>query len=485
MVLALVLFGAALRFASLGAIPPGLHPDEAATAYEARCLWRSGRSSDGRVWPFTVRMHGRYEVEATYAWLAAPCAGLPLPLEVWVRLPAAVGGILLLPLGYLLARRLFGAWCARWALVFLACEPLAWHYARLGLRATLVPPLLVGGLLLLCGPGRGEGRRGLGAGLASGACLALAAASYTPARLVVPCLALALLLPGLRGPAPLGPRALAAALPCLVLGLSLPWTLDGGGGARLDAIALWRQDLGPAALVAGFLRGYALHFAPRTLFWGSSSKGFWAEDVAPLLAVEVLLLPLGLACAVRRARRGHLSSRLLLVWLLVAPLASALTVPAPNPLRAIAGLPLWALLSAHGVRALRAALRPRIRARQANFLAGGAVACCLPFALWSYGVRFPAERRRDWFRPQNTAFAALLGEAKAAGARLRLDVGWLEASLVLARAARPATVTELEDQRRRVHVGGPRGPLWRARSDPQGLTLWRGRGPERRDYAPR
>jgi 4-amino-4-deoxy-L-arabinose transferase-like glycosyltransferase len=485
----LVALGAVLRLVGLDTSPPGLHPDEAVVAHEAWSLWRTGASLAGEPWPLAIPMHDRVWAEATYVWLAAPFSALPLDVRVWARLPAALAGITLLPLAFLLARRLLGPRAALVALALLCVEPLAWHYARLALRATLVPPLVCAGLLLLLGPRSSGGaagaaatakRLGLARGLAAGACLALAALTYTPVRLGVPLLLAGAIATRWRASAR-GPLLACAAVTGAAILAALPWSLSPQGQARFAELSLWTHADGPVHAAWLFAKGYALHLSPRALFWGSSSQGFWAEGVSPLLWVEAPLLLLGLATAARAARRGRAGPRLLLLWLGVAPLAAALTVPAPNLLRAILGLPVWAFLAGLGWVAGRRLLRARapsqrwasVRARAP--LAVAALAVALTFhAGWSYFVAFPGAERRSWFADRGAAVEAALAEAEAARRDLLLDCSWVEAGLIacLGREAQPVITRPSRDRAQVLLRFGP-GPTWRGRLTRHGVELER------------
>jgi hypothetical protein len=317
-VLLVVALAALLRLPDLHRVPGPLHPDEAAVVADVR---------QGRWQATYARETDRGEVrdEGTYVWLAAPAIGLGdalgLPVEASARLPAALAGLALVVGAFALARDLAGPRAAVLGALLVALEPWAVHASRLALRGVLVPPLAVWGLWLLR-------RRPVLAGLL----LAAAAATYPPARLVLPPLALAWVL---LGPAPRRPALLALAPLGLVFAALLPWTL-------------------------GSARGWALHLSTRFLWSGATSRGFAPEGVGLLLLAEAPLLLLGLVAVVRRHRR-------LLVWLALFPAAAALTTDVPNALRAVLGLPLLALVGALGARALpRAALLPLLLLLAAN-----------------------------------------------------------------------------------------------------------------------
>ncbi|HZU96972.1 MAG TPA: glycosyltransferase family 39 protein [Planctomycetota bacterium] len=368
LLLAIVLAGAALRLAGLGSLPRGLHPDEAANALETLSILRDGRSTDGRALPLVFDHHGVDWVEGTYVWLSAPFVALAGDhVETGVRLLAALAGTGAVAATFFLARRLGGTRTGLLAAAILAIEPWAVHHSRFGDRATLEPVLLASGLAL--GLSGLDDRRARRAAL-GGVLLGLAVATYAPARLVVPLIALALVL-GWEGP-----RAtkLAFLAPVLLAGLAvLPFALSERGLLRLREIGV----LSPVTA----LGGYARCLSPRTLFTGAEGQGFLAKGVPPLHVFEGPLILAGIVAAWRERRL-----RFLLGWLAAFPLASAFTVPSPNLLRATFGVPLLAVLGALGAASLVDRFGPK---RVSAILAPAALAC-LGVSIYLYVAVFPA-----------------------------------------------------------------------------------------------
>ncbi|HBP23358.1 MAG TPA: hypothetical protein DEA08_36970 [Planctomycetes bacterium] len=440
--LALILLVAAVpRLAWLGSAPPALHPDEAATAADALELPRAALS-------FAHERGGR--VEGTYTWLAWP--GLRLAratgtsLEVAARLPAALAGIALVAASFALGRGLGGAGLGLAAALVVALLPWGWHFSRLALRATLVPTLVVAGLALWTGaPSRGRL-------LAGGLLLGLGAATYPPARLLIPPLALAAwfalrrerreILLGL------GPSL-------LVFVALLPWTLWGGGSERVDAVAIWRAE----RPLRGFAKTYGGHFAPRFLFGGSSSRGFAPEGVGLVPHWLIPLLIAGLLDAFRRCRRDRRAA-LLLVWIALFPLAAALTQGGPNALRAVLGLPALGLLAAWGARAGWRALagQPRLRAGLlvALALVGGVEQARLARA---YFVTHPREQGH-FYRIGSRELVWALAERARRGEGSECREEFLGAYL---RLYAPSLATEREGERWRIGPGPTRWTFQRSR----------------------
>ena len=381
-----LLLAAALRLLALGELPPGLHPDEAANAADAlRAPLALAYDHEGG-W-----------VEGPYVWLAWPVLAAAeragWSLEAALRLPAALAGLALIPAGVLLAARLAsgpaaGSSAGLLAGLLLASAPWAVHHARLGLRAALVAPLCAWGLLLVTrADDQGRDRPALVGGLL----LALAALTYPPARLVLPLLLLAWAVVARRAGRSSRPALLAAGPALLALVLLLPWTLGAHGGARLRDVLAVGQGSGPLADAWSALRGWALHFGPRFLWSGASSRGFAPEGVGLLPRVSAPLLGLGLIALL--LRRDPWRPRLLL-WLALAPLAAALTRDTPNPLRAAPLLPALAVLLALGAGALLAATPAGRWRRALRALLAGLIAAqgLIAFARYAH-VHARAEAR--------------------------------------------------------------------------------------------
>lgn len=318
--LLVVALAALLRLPGLDRVPGPLHPDEAAVVGDVRAgRWQAtyARETD----------RGEVRDEGTYVWLAAPAIALGdavgLPVEASARLPAALAGLALVAGTFALVRDLAGPRTAVLAALLVALEPWAVHASRLALRGVLVPPLVVLGLWCLRG-------RSWPSALSGGLLLAAAAATYPPARLVVPPLALAWVL---LGPAPRRPRLLGLLPLGLAFAALLPWTLS---SARLGQV--WAPQ--------GAARGWALHYSTRFLWSGATSRGFAPEGVGLLLLAEAPLLAAGLASLVARRHAR------LLAWLALFPAAAALTTDVPNALRAVLGLPVLAIVGAAGAAAL-------------------------------------------------------------------------------------------------------------------------------------
>lgn len=138
--------GAILRLAYLGAIPAGMHQDEAFVAWNAYALLHDGMDSAGHMFPVYMADWGDGH-SAMYCWLLLPLLALNggQVTSVISRLPQAIVAILTIWTVYLLLKRMFGVKAALWGEFLLAVCP--WHImmSRWGLDANLAPGFLIFG----------------------------------------------------------------------------------------------------------------------------------------------------------------------------------------------------------------------------------------------------------------------------------------------------------------------------------------------------
>lgn len=142
---ALLLLGALLRFAALGAYPPGLNQDEASIGYDAWCLLTSGIDRCGSPWPVLLTSWGSGQ-NVLYAWLSLPFLAVFGLSTFSVRLCAAFWGSVSLFAFWRLGRRTVGRRFGLLALALLALNP--WHLtvSRWALESNLLPACLLLGL---------------------------------------------------------------------------------------------------------------------------------------------------------------------------------------------------------------------------------------------------------------------------------------------------------------------------------------------------
>lgn len=118
----ILLVAAGLRIVLLDRRPAGFTWDEAALGYNAYSLLKTGRDEYGKVLPVVLKSFGDYK-PGLYAYFAVPSVAVLGLNEFATRLPSAVFGTLLIVVVYLLTQNIFAS-------LLLAIMPWAIHFSR-------------------------------------------------------------------------------------------------------------------------------------------------------------------------------------------------------------------------------------------------------------------------------------------------------------------------------------------------------------------
>jgi 4-amino-4-deoxy-L-arabinose transferase-like glycosyltransferase len=367
-----------LRLYHVDSLPPGLYLDEASIGVEAHALATTGRDSTGERFPVQFRALQDWK-HPLYVYATAVAERALGPTVLAVRLPAAVFGALTVLLVALLASELsHDRRAGLLAALVLALTPWHVHYSRMAWEAVTLgfTGVLALWLYLVARRRGGTLRFAL-----AGAVFGLALYSYTPAKLLVPVLVVALLAiewfdhrAGLKRAAWARKQELLAPEPILQLGprivtrdpvppvgrrqalvLLAALVLVGAPFAvfqtRFNAVSIFRGD----DPLHAFFHAYVAHLDPGFLFvhGDANARQGWHEDWnrwGELLAFTAPLIALALVRAVRRRQSEDL---LLLAWLAIYPLGAALTAEGiPHASRSFLGVPLFAILAAEGALVL-------------------------------------------------------------------------------------------------------------------------------------
>lgn len=342
-----------LRLYRLGSYPP-LNVDEAAIGYNAWSLIQTGKDEHGNSWPLHFKSFGDYK-PGGYFYTVLPLIKI-LGLNEWaVRLPSALMGVATVYLVYLLAKLVWQDEVLGliWAAV-LALSPWHLHFSRGGWESNAALFFLTLGtyffFLSL------KTNKIIHYSLFTLHYLS-AIYIYHSARIVAPALVLGLIIFNWHL---LWQRKKQLILPFL-LGIlfSIPLMvsfLSGGASARFAGVGLladqgplWRVNelIGqhqkvllvrlihnkPIIYSIAFFQKYFSHFNGRFLFIdGDEVPRSKVLEMGTMYLFEVGFLIFGFWFWLRSKKKDKY---LPLLWLLVAPLASAMTFQAPSALRAL------------------------------------------------------------------------------------------------------------------------------------------------------
>jgi pentatricopeptide repeat protein len=385
---AILLIGGGLRLAYLDSAPAGWNVDEAANAWNAYCLLKTGMDQHGEHWPiFSIRCFGEHRT-VWYAYCLLPFQAVG-GMNLWTtRLPAALGGILTLVLVYVVGRRMFGRSVGLVAAALLAVNPWHIHLCRLGHEASLAPLQILAtfALALRAGLPLGDSAKAsprrlwaIAAGAFGGACCY----GYFPVRLFLPLLLgtltlLVIFFPRARGPrdrrAVVAMSAGALAFLLVLAPLVVKHLTDPEMNQRGQWGLVWEPS-DPWLVKAGkALAQYPVHFGPDFLFVnGDANFDFNPARAGAFSWYMLPLMLVGLGWCAWRIRQGR-SCLVLLLWLAIFPAGDLILPQTPGGggqhVHYSPGLPAMVLLGAAGAVAGWHWLRRRSR----NLAVGAALA---------------------------------------------------------------------------------------------------------------
>jgi 4-amino-4-deoxy-L-arabinose transferase-like glycosyltransferase len=360
--LVIVLLAAGLRLAKLGQSPPGMQVDEAGNTWNAYCLLKTGRDSEGVRWPILYTKGFGFNVTTLFIYTLVPFQAIGGMNVQTTRLPGGIGGILTVLLIYYIGKRLFGHWVGLVAAGLLAVNP--WHLieSRWGHEVTLVPllvtlplaALLWAGLPLADEEPRPHPLRTALAGALTG----IVCYGYPAVRVFLPIFLIILVLVNWRAWLKLAKTRQGQWAPgaLLIAGLAtfgpLLWAhlTDPEISKRGAATRMWNATDSAGEKVSKVLGRYPAHFGPDFLFvHGDRDISFSLPPGTGLFHwYDSLLMLIGLVTLVWNFKRSR-AARLLLIWILAYPVADLLSAhPTPHMLRSLPGVCGLVLLAAVG-----------------------------------------------------------------------------------------------------------------------------------------
>ena len=341
-----------LRFYRL-ADYPALNADEAAIGYNAYSLLTTGKDEHGNSWPIHFQSFNDYK-PGLYFYLVLPFVKILGLTELAVRIPGAALGVLTVLVLYLLVKELkIGNWKLEIvASFFLAISPWHLHFSRGGWEVNAATFLIVLGLWLFF-----KALKNPKYFIFSISVFVLSLYAYHAARIIVPLLGLGLLLIYRNK---LGRDmkmfGVSAALGLIILFPLVRDFTKGAVASRVAGVGLF-ADPGPLSRIneqrgehedfqgAGarllhnkavnygltFLENWADHFWGEFLFLsGDDIERNKVPETGQLYIFELLFVLAGLAAIAKNSKNWSA----VLIWLVVSPLAAALTFQSPHALRA-------------------------------------------------------------------------------------------------------------------------------------------------------
>ena len=383
LLIGILVLAAVLRLWRLGEFP-ALNADEAAIGYNAYSLIQTGKDEHANSWPIHFQSFNDYK-PGLYFYLVLPFVKL-FGLNIWsIRIPGALLGVATVYLVYLLVKEMFlgskfkiGNWKLEiLAAAMLTISPWHIHFSRGGWEVSAATFFITLGLWLFLKALKNPKYYWL-----SALSLLLSLYTYHAARIVVPILGLSLLIIYWKQVKKnLKPAIMAVVLAGVLL---LPLAIDlvrSDTFSRAAGVGLF-ADTGPLSRIneqrgehtdftgviskifhnkatnygLAFLQNWGQHFWGEFLFLsGDDIQRNKVPETGQMHLFEIITVVVGLVGIVgslvspSSKDRTRKSWRIILVWLLVAPVASALTFQSPHALRAHNMVIPLTIISAYGL----------------------------------------------------------------------------------------------------------------------------------------
>jgi 4-amino-4-deoxy-L-arabinose transferase-like glycosyltransferase len=367
-----LLLAAILRTYGININPPSLNWDEVSHGYNAYSILHSGRDEWGQFMPTIFRAYGDYKLPV-YIYTTVLSVAIFGLNTFAIRIPSIIAGIFLVFYTYRLSKMLFTEKIALISAFLIAVEPWGLFLSRIALEANLAQALIVAGIYyLLLGLQKDPKKIILSAIL-----LGLSVWTYNSARVFVPLLLFLMIIGNLKqikkiirtSKLAVCISAIAAAVLFVPMFLQL---MQGSGQARYQnvsiinegAIAVIEENRNssnlpalvskavynrPTYFVTHFTKNYISHFSPKFLFIsGGSDYQFNIPGAGLLYLVNAPFFYIGFGYLAKESFKNN-KFRVILLWLILAPVAASITRESPHTLRSIVSLPIPMLLSALGL----------------------------------------------------------------------------------------------------------------------------------------
>ena len=369
----ILVFAFVIRIWLIDQVPPSLNWDEVSHGYNAYSVLKTGRDEWGVHLPHIFRAYGDYKLPV-YIYLTVVSEFFFGINTLAVRLPSVLAGTISVLFTYLLVNKLFNREkIALISALLLAIEPWDLFLSRIALEANVALSLIIAGVYFLLA-GLKKKNYLLVAGVIL---LGLSVWTYNSARIFVPLLLAAIAFiykSEIKEIVRQNRLVFTISLLFMIIFFVPMFTqlsqitgtaryenvqiLDQGATGKIIELrknspfgkAITRAVYNKATyFVANFAVNYARHFSPGFLYSkGGDNYQFSIPNTGLLYFVNIPFFLLGL-WVFFKSHCKEKQGRLIILWLILAPIASSFTRESPHALRAIVMLPIPMLLTSLGI----------------------------------------------------------------------------------------------------------------------------------------
>lgn len=409
----IVVFAFAVRMVNINHVPPGVNRDEAAIGYTAYSLLQTGKDEYGVSWPLSFRSFGDWKLPFYIYLTMIPVLILGLS-EVSVRVVSVAAGVGTVVFAALVMQQIVEEEKSRYLLglgaaLLVAISPWSIHFSRVGAEANLAVFFVVAGVYFFFASFQTPWKL-----IVTSLLWAASLFTYHGDHIFTPLLLCAMVFLYIREVAKNRWKWAALGVFGLLALVIYSVTLFGADRTKISGINLLsdisdiheRIDLArvPYAsplvgklfhnkLVLGigrFAQNYVESYSPQFLYF--QGGGNHAHNIPFFGNAYLIELPFFLWGIVTCVTSKSRARKMLLAWLLIAPLAPSITKDAPHSARMLAVIPALQCVVALG-------LYEAYRTIRVTFVF---VIIALLFAtsfftyMDDYLMQFPRLRSEDW-----------------------------------------------------------------------------------------
>lgn len=344
-----------LRVWRLESVPDGVYSDEASVGYDAFSILKTDSDFHGSSWPLFFKSFGEWKSPVAI-YSTVPSIALFGLDPFATRLPSAIFGTLTVLALFLVARELFNEKIGLLAGAFAAVSPWALIYSRTNLESIAVlPALFLFGLWFFL-----KGLRDSRFWVASAGLFAISLYSYFSSRVFIPLFLISLLWIFRTEIVTMKKQLitpfiifLLISLPLISVVLFSPQILT----ARAQVVSILYTQ---GHSISEFWGNYGQYFSSDFLFnKGDSNLRHSLPGYGQLLWFMAPLILAGIASAIIFFRNKK-SGKVLFAWLLLFPVAAALTWEGiPHATRSVAAVGVFEIFAAIGAISLFVYVRER------------------------------------------------------------------------------------------------------------------------------
>jgi len=339
----ILLSAISIRIYQLDNNPVGFFCDEASIGHNAYTLLHYQTDEHYKKFPIFFEAFGEYKTPVAI-YLTLPLIAVFGSNEFSIRLLSVIFGIITIIFTSLIAKELFGKKISILTAFFSSTMPWLIHYNRTGFELNTYLGLFSLTVYLFI-KSQGNSKIIIPAFFSA----AITLYSYFPARIIIPTLLFGFLV--IFHKKFLRNKILAVIGILLFLIISLPLIFSffsESGVARFNMVSVFSQKLPLTETLLKIFENYTVQFSPKYLFYGENTPilRHFSNGLSPLLGITIPFVYLGILTTFLKYKST--SSKILILWLVLYPIAGAITFDPPFTSRSIIGAPLFAIFISTG-----------------------------------------------------------------------------------------------------------------------------------------